>query len=127
MPLLFPAPFPSETASNRTEQFRFGRNTWLQLQKFRGASFSFPGTTFAPGSTRVTFTDTSVGGSSIGFDNLTVGMWVSVSLPASIDPGLAIEQAFVSAPGTMVVQVRNTTGAPIVQAAASWAYIAFKV
>lgn len=124
MPLIFPAPFPGENKPNPIEIFRFARNNWRQAQKFRGGQFSYSDT--VPGATvrDITFVDVTVGGADKGFDNLAPGMWVDVSPPASISPALQVDYGYSPAAGTLVLQLRNATGAPIA-VAGTWSYVGF--
>lgn len=124
MPLIFPAPFPGENNPNAIEIFRFARNNWRQLQKFRAGQFTYA-TTVPAGAIRVvTFTDVTVGGSDTGFDNLLPGMWLSVTPPAGISPGLQVDYGYCPGGGQFTMQLRNGTGADI-PISGTWSYAGF--
>ena len=113
MPLLFPAPFPNENAPDPRELFRFARSNWRQWQKFRGGQFTYADTIPANTIRAVTFTDTTVGGSDTGFDNLQPGMWATVTPPAGTNPGIQVDYGYSPGAGQLTVQLRNTTAGPI--------------
>lgn len=126
MPLVYPFPFPSETARDPVEMFRYARNVFGRDQKWRAGQFTFPGGTSVAATTitQVTLTDTSVGGTSTGIDNTVPGMWVSVSPPATVDANLQVGYAFAPAAGKLTVQLINNTAAPIA-VSGTWAYVGY--
>jgi hypothetical protein len=124
MPLIFPAPFPNENRPDKLEVFRFGRANWEQAQKFRCGQFAYADTIPAATVRTVTFTDVSAGGTDTGVDNLKAGMWVNVTPPASIPPGLQVDYGYSPAPATLVIQLRNETAAPI-SVSGTWSYAGF--
>jgi len=97
---------------------------WERAQKFRGGQFSWTQLIAAGTSGRVTFTDVSVGGSDLGVDNTIPGMYVTMSPPAAIPAAILVDYAFVSSPGTLTMQVRNTSGVDVT-VSGTWSYIGY--
>ena len=124
MPLIWPYPFPNENARDPVETFRTARRMWERAQKFRAGQFSYSDTIPAATIRTVTFTDVSVGGTDTGIDNTKAGMYVTVTPPAGIDPNIQVDYAYCSAPGTLTVQVRNSTAGPIA-VSGTWSYVGY--
>ncbi len=119
-----PYPFPNENARNPVETFRMARQMWLRAQKFRAGQFTYSDTIPAGVVRGVTFTDVSVGGLDTGVDNTIAGMAVYVTPPKTIDPRLQLEYAYVSAPGTLTMQIRNDTAVDIA-VSGTWSYLGY--
>ncbi len=124
MPLIWPYPFPNENARDPVETFRTARRMWERAQKFRAGQFSWTQLIAAATVGRVTFTDVTAGGSDTGFDNTVAGMYVTVSPPPSIPSGIQVDYAFVASPGTLTMQVRNTTGGDLT-VSGTWSYLGY--
>ncbi len=124
MPLIWPYPFPNENSRNPVETFRTARRMWERAQKFRAGQVSWSSTIPAGTIRTVTFTDVSVGGADTGTDNTVAGMHVTVTPPASINPLLQVDYAYVSAPGTLTIQVRNDTAGDIAVSGV-WSYVGY--
>lgn len=124
MPLVFPTPFPNDNAKDPAEAYRFGRAIWQRMQKFRAGQFTWSQLVAAGTVGRVTFTDVSVGGADVGFDNTVVGMYVTVTPPVGIPAGVQVDYAFVATAGTLTMQVRNGTVGDLT-ATGTWSYLGY--
>lgn len=124
MPLVFPTPFPNETAKDPIETWRAARAWWQRGQKFRAGQFTWAATVPASSVLRQTFVDVSVGGADTGVDNTVPGMWVSITPPVSIDQGVQVDYAFVATAGQLTLQLRNTTVGDIA-VSGTWSYLGY--
>lgn len=97
---------------------------WQRAQKWVAGKFAYTDTIPALTVRDVTFTDVSIGGTDTGFDNLIANMWANVTPPASINPLLQVDYAYSPAAGTLTMQLRNDTAAPIA-VAGTWSYVGY--